>query len=657
MGDPVADINGSVRGRAALSVEDLTMHYLTRHGTVRAVDGVSFGLEPGGSMGLVGESGCGKSSIALSLMNLLPDNGRLISGRVILGGEDLLAMDGGEVRDFRWRRVAMVFQAAMNAMDPVYRVGDQIVEAIQNHGVETRKDAARERVARLFDVVGLPRPVATRFPHELSGGMRQRAMIAMALSCEPDLIIADEPTTALDVIVQDRILRELKRIQQELGMSLLYITHDIAVVAEVADRTGVMYAGQLVEVGDTAQLFRQAMHPYTRALLSSFPSVVGGETTPGDAARGAAEPDSTAAGLPVPSSLSAGNGHLPDGDAAPGEVCRRVGRMLASPGRGGAGSRAGCRRGGLGWRLTWPVRLESMEDPRPWCGWKGWPSCSRWGAGLLRGPTGYVHAVDGVDFEIPRGETLGLVGESGSGKTTVGRLLVKLLEPTEGRILFLGLPEETGQDGRESEGQSGGIVDTATLKGAGLREFRRRAQMVFQDPYESMNPRRTVFDTVAEPLNVQGMGTRQQRLGRVSELLGLVGLTPPSAYLFRFPHELSGGQRQRVAVARALVVGPSFVVADEPTSMLDVSIRTGIMTLMQELGDRLGITYLYVTHDLAVARYMCRRIAVMYSGKIVELGETEELLSHPQHPYTQGAAVGGAGAGPRLPEGGGGYSG
>ena len=286
MRDPVADINGSVRGRAALSVEDLTMHYLTRHGTVRAVDGVSFGLEPGGSMGLVGESGCGKSSIALSLMNLLPDNGRLISGRVKLGNEDLLAMAGSEVRDFRWRRVAMVFQAAMNAMDPVYRVGDQIVEAIQNHGLEARKDAARERVAALFDVVGLARPVMNRFPHELSGGMRQRAMIAMALSCEPDLIIADEPTTALDVIVQDRILRELKRIQQELGMSMLYITHDIAVVAEVTERTGVMYAGQLVELGDTSQLFRQAMHPYTSALLSSFPSVAGEkrrlETLPGE---------------------------------------------------------------------------------------------------------------------------------------------------------------------------------------------------------------------------------------------------------------------------------------------------------------------------------------------------------------------------------------
>ena len=257
------------------------------------------------------------------------------------------------------------------------------------------------------------------------------------------------------------------------------------------------------------------------------------------------------------------------------------------------------------------------------------------GGGLLRGPTGYVHAVDEVDFEIIRRETLGLVGESGSGKTTVGRLLVKLLEPTEGRILFRGWPEEAGQDAPGSMGHSGGMVDTATLKGMDLKGFRRQTQMVFQDPYESMNPRRTVFDTVAEPLNVQGMGTRQQRLGRVSELLGLVGLTPPSAYLFRFPHELSGGQRQRVAIARALVVGPSFVVADEPTSMLDVSIRTGIMTLMQDLSDRLGITYLYVTHDLAVARYMCQRIAVMYSGKIVELGETEELLSHPQHPYTR----------------------
>ena len=258
-----------------LSVEDLTMHYLTRQGTVRAVDGVSFGLEPGGCLGLVGESGCGKSSIALSLMNLLPDNARLVQGRVLLGGHDLLAMSGGEIRRFRWRRVSMVFQAAMNAMDPVYRVGDQIVEAIENHGLETRRDAARQRVSRLFELVGLPDRLMDRYPHELSGGMRQRAMIAMALSCEPDLVIADEPTTALDVIVQDRILRELKRIQQELGMSMLYITHDIAVVAEITDRTGVMYAGQLVELGDTPQLFRRPLHPYTAALLSAFPSVTG----------------------------------------------------------------------------------------------------------------------------------------------------------------------------------------------------------------------------------------------------------------------------------------------------------------------------------------------------------------------------------------------
>ncbi len=262
------------------------------------------------------------------------------------------------------------------------------------------------------------------------------------------------------------------------------------------------------------------------------------------------------------------------------------------------------------------------------------------GRGTFRGPTGYVHAVDGVSFDIAAGETLGLVGESGSGKTTVGRLLVKLLEPTRGRILFRGSGTFAAPDGgvptlAASVEPAAGLMDTATLKGPAVKIFRRQVQMVFQDPYESMNPRRTIYDTVAEPLNVQGMGTRAQRLQRVSELLGMVGLTPPSAYLFRYPHELSGGQRQRVAVARALVIGPSFVVADEPTSMLDVSIRTGIMTLMQDLSARLDITYLYVTHDLAVARYMCQRIAVMYQGKIVELAETEELLGNPQHPYTK----------------------
>ena len=253
------------------------------------------------------------------------------------------------------------------------------------------------------------------------------------------------------------------------------------------------------------------------------------------------------------------------------------------------------------------------------------------GRGTFRGPSGYVHAVDGVNFAIAAGETLGLVGESGSGKTTVGRLLVKLLEPTRGRILF-----RSGAESPESAPESAsGLVDVAALKGADVKSFRRQVQMVFQDPYESMNPRRTIYDTVAEPLNVQGMGTRPQRLQRVAALLEMVGLTPPSAYLFRYPHELSGGQRQRVAVARALVIGPSFLVADEPTSMLDVSIRTGIMTLMQDLSQQLNITYLYVTHDLAVARYMCQRIAVMYLGKIVELAETEELLGNPQHPYTR----------------------
>jgi peptide/nickel transport system ATP-binding protein len=594
---------------ALLEVRDLAVHYRTLQGDVRAVDGVSFTLERGQAVGVVGESGSGKTTIALALLGLLPDTAR-VRGEVRFEGRDLARLDADALRRVRWREISMIFQGAMNALNPVYPVGDQIVEAILTHEPHVREREARERVARLYEAVGLPPARAGQYPHEYSGGMKQRAVIAMALACGPKLVIADEPTTALDVIVQDRILRELRRIQRERDLSMLYISHDMAVIAEVADVVGVMYAGRLVEVGPTAEVFKHPVHPYTAALMASFPSIRG--------------PRHRLASLPgTPPDLV----HPPSGcpfhprcPRATGECvtdeppmkAHRDGLVAAcwhplpdeAPGAGPEAATAAVP-GAL--PVAGPPLVE-VERAR-----KLFPAGRR----SLFGPRRFVHAVDDVSLALYAGEAFGLVGESGSGKTTLGRLLVRLLEPTSGRLRLrlLGVPVELG------------AIDRL--------DFRRRVQMIFQDPYESLNPRMTVGPIVGEPLDVQRLGERTGRESRVARMLARVGLAPPETFLHRYPHELSGGQRQRVAIARAMVVEPRFVVADEPTSMLDVSVRAGIMDLLLDLKRDLGVSYLYITHDLAVARYVCERIAVMYQGKIVELGATEDVLQGPLHPYTR----------------------
>jgi peptide/nickel transport system ATP-binding protein len=595
---------------ALLDVRQLTVQYPTRHGAVRAVDGVSFTLEHGQVLGLVGESGCGKTTTALALMGLLPEDAR-VSGAVRFDARDLVRLPPEDLRRVRWREISMVFQGAMNALNPVYTVEEQIVEAILTHEPHLRERQARARVAELFEAVGLPPARGEHYPHQYSGGMKQRAVIAMALANSPRLVIADEPTTALDVIVQDRILRELRRIRQERHLSMLYISHDMAVIAEMADVVAVMYAGRIVESGPTADIFARPVHPYTAALMASSPSLRGPRRRL--VALGGAPPDLE---------------HAPE--ACPFHPrCPRATDVCAEQ-----DPPLELHRDGLTAACWHPlprdhaidtleetagiVAEDSKADVEAPPVLVGAGVSKEFGVGrtLLLRARSVVRAVDDVSFEVRRGEAFGLVGESGSGKTTLGRMLVGLETPTRGRLRL----------------QLNGM--SADVGAVDRRQLRRTVQMIFQDPYESLNPRMTIGDIVAEPLDVLRLGTRSERHDRVASILGHVGLAP-STFVPRYPHELSGGQRQRVAIARAMIVEPRLVVADEPTSMLDVSVRTGIMQLLLRFKRENGVSYLYITHDLAVARYVCERIAVMRRGRLVELGPTDAVLEHPLHRYTR----------------------
>jgi len=608
---------------ALLDVRNLSVQYRVRGGRARALHDVSFALEPGQMLAVVGESGCGKTTMALALMGLLPSNA-VVAGSVALEGRELAKLTPGEWRRVRGNQVSMVFQGAMNAWNPVYPVGDQIVETIVAHEPQVRLSEARARVAALYEAVGLDPVRMDGFPHEYSGGMKQRAVIAMALACSPKLVIADEPTTALDVIVQDRILRELRRIQKERQLSMLYISHDMAVVAELADVVGVMYAGTIVEMGPATQVFARPVHPYTAALLAASPSLRGPRRRihglpgappslvtplPGcsfsprcgrvdqvcrDSAPSIADQrDQLTAACWHPLPVRTGNGH-----EAPDDISSAAVHGVAVLGVH--------RESGRSNRGSGPIVEVSHAD-----------KTFNAARGFFRRSAANVHAVDDASFEVCPGEALGIVGESGSGKTTLGRLLVRLNDATSGSIrVQLG-------DGLEA------------MSAVKRQTLRRHVQMIFQDPYESLNPRMTIGDIIAEPLDVLDLPPRATRADRVARMLERVGLSPAAHFLNRYPHELSGGQRQRVAIARAMVVEPRFVVADEPTSMLDVSVRAGIMELLLDLKRDLGVSYLYITHDLSVARYVCDRIAVMYRGKIVEVGESEELLQSPLHPYTR----------------------
>lgn len=595
-----------------LEVRNLQMHYNTAAGEVKAVDGVSFGVDKNQALGIVGESGCGKTSIGISILRLLPENGRISAGEVVLNGRNLISLTEDQMREVRWKQISMIFQGAMNALNPVFRIRDQLVEALQAHEDVSRQEALA-RAEKLFELVGIPRSRIGEYPHEMSGGMRQRAIIAMSLMCNPRLIIADEPTTALDVVVQDQILYRIKSLQQELGLGLILISHDILVVSEICDAVAVMYGGKIVEQGPVDAVFRNPAHPYTLALLRSCPSI-----------RGPLRSLVSLAGTP-PSLLNPPPGcrfaprcpfaeeiclapDTPLVEVQPGHssLCHFAGRTDPADTRSFALAQFAEPRATEAQTV---VRVQNLR--------KLFPVRTGLVASMLGRSKKFVHAVDGIDLEIHRGEVLGLAGESGCGKTTTGMMLSLLETPSEGELTFDG-------------------TDLFTLKKDRLKQFRRLVQPIFQDPYESLNPRFRVFDIICEPLVVHGIGeTAAERRRLVFEMLELVGLRPPGDFALKFPHQLSGGQRQRVAIARAMIVRPQLVIADEPVSMLDASVRAGIMRLMLDLRRELGVTYLFITHDLATARYMCDRIAIMYLGRIVEIGPTDMLIARPQHPYTQ----------------------
>lgn len=604
-----------------LSVEDLAIHYETGNGPVKAVDGIDFFIRPGEALGLVGESGCGKTTAAKAMLKLLPPNGGIAKGRIDFDGRDLVPLIGEDMRKIRWNDIAWISQAAMNALDPVYRVGDQIVEAMQAH-ISISKDKAMAHAADLFRAVGIDPSRLSAYPHELSGGMKQRAVIAMAMALEPKLVIADEPTTALDVVTQAQILSRLAKLRKERGMSLLFITHDISVVVQTCDRVAVMYGGKIMETGPVREVFGAPFHPYTMGLTNAFPTLEGAQkeliSIPGsppdllnppagcrfaercpfatDLCRTDAPP------LHIVGPDRSASCHFPEKVAEFREVAARnetwenVGRRLGAEIEGKLIPDTPPASGEV-LRVEDLVRYFDVS-------------------GGLFGPDKKVHAVDGVNLTLQAGEILGLAGESGSGKTTTAEVLVKLQEPTSGRIW--------------SEGE-----DISGLSGKALKAFRRRAQMVFQDPYQTLNPRFTIARIVGEPLTIHGIAKGEAQKQRVIKALERAGLKPAELYLERFPHELSGGQRQRIAIARAIVLELRFIVADEPVSMLDVSIRAGVLNLMRRFRDDLGISFVYVSHDLPTIRYVADRTAILYLGQVVEIGPTETVIKERRHPYTQ----------------------
>jgi peptide/nickel transport system ATP-binding protein len=599
-----------------LKVEDLHTVLDTDAGLVRAVDAVSLAIGRGETFALVGESGCGKSMTALSILRLLPDNGRVDGGRIELAGTDVAQLPEARMRDVRGRRVGIIFQEPATSLNPVLPVGRQIVEVIERH-TPLRGGAARAKALDWLARVGLPEPERRidSFPFQLSGGQKQRVMIAIALAAEPDVVIADEPTTALDVTVQKQILDLLLALQRAHGMAILLITHDLGIVSQVAHRIALMYAGRIVEVATTAEFFARPLHPYARMLLDALPdtakrgqplAAIGGTVPrldqPFDRCRFADRcPAAHAACLAgEPELLVPVDGHAVrcvlyrDGLAEP---------RLAAPAGAPAASAAAARPGPAA------VPLLELRDYRVWFPIR---------RGLLKRTVGYVKAVDGVSFALPPGRTLALVGESGCGKTTTGKALLQLLRDVAE------IRGEARLDGR----------DLAGLDGDALQAARRTMQIIFQDPYASLNPRMRVAEILAEGLvALRPEVDAAERAERTRRLLAQVGLRDDA--IDRYPHEFSGGQRQRLAIARALAVEPRLIVCDEPTSALDVSVQAQILNLLRQLQDDLGVAYLFITHNFGVVEYLAHDVAVMKDGRIVEAGPARELLVNPRSPYTR----------------------
>lgn len=593
---------------ALLEIDRLSVSVTTPEGPLELMDGVDLTIAEGETVCLVGESGSGKTVTALSVMRLIDYRGGTITaGEVRLEGRNLASLTQREMSDLRGRRIGIVFQEPMTAFDPLCTIGTQMTEVLRRHRGLGRTDA-REAAVGLLERVRIPeaRMRLDQFPHQLSGGMRQRAMIAAALACNPRLLIADEPTTALDVTIQAQILTLLRELQAETGMAILLITHDLGVAAEIADRVVVMYAGRIAEDAPAERLFSRPAHPYTRGLLRS---VVGGRL-----ARGA-RLHSIQGSIPSLAQLPTGCRFHPRCPSA-SILCATAEPPLEQR----EGARIACWHAAdapLPTAITAQAPALPAQQANPQVPLiqlrnvsKHYPTGIAWPWGARRA----VRAVDGVDLDILRGETLGLVGESGCGKSTLARLLLSLERPTSGQISF---------DGN----------DLATMHRRDLRGIRRHMQMVFQDPFGSIDPRWTIGDIIGEPLRVHARSTAAERLDRVRALLEQVGLDPE--WLGHYPHQLSGGQRQRVAIARAIAVNPRFLLLDEAVSALDVSVQAQVVNLLQDLKDRLGLTYLFISHGLNLVRHISDRIGVMYLGRIVETGPAEELFRHPAHPYTK----------------------
>ena len=585
-----------------IDIENLHTNFYTEDGVVEAVDGISFRVEKGRTLGIVGESGSGKSVTSLSVMQLLASTAKIDSGKISLLGKDLVQMPEPEMRKIRGSQVSMIFQEPMTSLNPVYTVGYQVMEALQLHQNMTRTEA-RQRTIELFDEVGIPNPAqrVDSYPHQMSGGQKQRVMIAMALCCDPELLIADEPTTALDVTIQSQILDILRRLRDTRGMSILFITHDLGVIAEIADDVLVMYRGNMVEYGSVLNIFTEPKHPYTKGLLACRPRL-----------------DTKFRLLPTVDDFM--------------EVKREGGKVELIEKKLTDEQIQSMQTHGRGRLLHPKSELDAMGHP-----WEeGHHSDDSKSVeegeqpilevndlkihfpvrkGILSRVVDYVRAVDGISFKIYRGQTLGLVGESGCGKTTTGRAILRLIEPTSGEVSFNGQPM-SGLSRRE------------------LRALRSKLQIIFQDPYGSLNPRMTVESTIVEPMRVHGIGSnKNERREMAAQLLEEVGLG--GQHLRRYPHEFSGGQRQRICIARALAVEPEFIVCDESVSALDVSVQAQVLNLLKELQEKRGLTYIFISHDLSVVKFMADMMAVMNGGKIVEFGPSDNIYTNPHEDYTK----------------------